>query len=533
MQGTPLEKHAPWKLARLQPSHQPVCKPAKMLDVFPGLVFPHKLTKTWYTGCQHNSEVSMHNRYLRSTEPLQRNKISQSRLAQAKNEFFVEMKKHFQKPLTLNEFLEGKAGGLKRRYYDAVLRVYETGADFVSISTITAFIKKELFSEHKAPRSIMGRDPRFNLIYGLFTTAMEDAMMQMPQVTKGKTPQQMGVLFHTMFGDNIGEGDCSKFEGSIRQFCLEWELDLAKFLLSDDECDIFHACWLAKMRKKGHFLDGTKFEFWFCRGSGDMDTGLFNTMINWILCRYFELENKLGDKRFFVNGDDNMIDLPHTEGLIDTFSWFGFDCKFHVRRDYHDVEYCSGRFIQPSPGRFLYVPKLEKLLSFVFTIRNHQYEYCRGEYYATLGLMYQKMYAGIPVLDNLANLFLASSNQLKTRRFNRRIYEEAFGFKHMDIGEQIPIDPVTALVEMAMVNGMNFRGIEDLMRQLDTTLLALGPATDKRYRKRGTPFTVDTALVDSVEGMLRSAALEFHLAPPLNYVVPLIEFEDDDDELAD
>lgn len=507
---------AEWKRAKVGKTDGLFCKPGHMLDTYPSCKFRGKLERIWYRGCEHNSIVSVKNRYLRGTKPVQTAKIDTVLLERAKTEFFQAIKKEFDRPLTLNEFLEQKSGRLRTRYYEACQKLMNNpNFKFTSIAQITAFIKKEIMpldenGQLKVPRSIMGRDPRFNLLYGLYTTALEDAMMHLPQVTKGKTPKALGEAFRErILSETIGEGDCSKFEGSIRLFHLRWEDDLARFVLNDSEYRIFHACWVAKLRKKGHYLDGTPFDFWYCRGSGDMDTGLFNTMINWIMCRYFELVNNLGHQAFFVNGDDNLINLQGKRDLVDTFSILGFDCKFAVKTTVQSVEYCSGYFIEIKPGEYLYAHKLDKLLSNVFVIKNTQFQNCLGEYYATLGTMYKKIYGNVPIYSNLAELFLRSAAQSKHRFFNKRMYDE-LGIYHLaQATEDIECDVAQTLADISLASGYAFAELENIAEQLDSVLLPLDPANDKRYRKRGVKSEIDTALVNTVEGLLRKAATEF------------------------
>lgn len=503
-----------------------------MCDVYPTLKFRGKLERTWFRGCEHNSKVSICNRYLRGTKPIRHDRIQKNLLDQAKQEYSAAIKAEFHRVINLQEFLDRKDGKLKKRYYDAIVKLSKTpGFSLTSIAHITAFIKKEIMplddkGHLKVPRSIMGRDPRFNLLYGLYTTALEDAMMNLPQVTKGKTPSKLGEMFaQRILADTIGEGDCSKFEGSIRLFHLEWERDLARDVFSPSEFEIFDACWTIKLRKKGHYLDGTPFEFWNCRGSGDMDTGLGNTTINWIMCRYFELVNNLGKGDFFVNGDDNLINLKGKTNMYDTFSDLGFDCQFAVKKTVQSVEYCSGYFLQHKPGQYIYAHKLDKLLSNVFVVKNTRFESCLGEYYATLGMMYKKIYGDVPVYSNLAELFLRSANRSKHRFFNKKIFDELGLYHTIQGGEAVECDPVETLVEISMASGYTLAELEDIMRQLDTVVLPLDPATDKRYRMRGVPFDVNTALVNVVEGLLRQSAIEFNRDKPLRFKLATIPIQ--------
>lgn len=451
------------------------------------------------------------NRYLKDTKPLREDLINGKILGECKAELIFELKKHFSGRISLVDFLQGKQGKLRTRYLRAMKDCLDKNFDLSKIRGITAFIKKEIFDEKKAPRSIMGRDPRFNLIYGLYTTPLEHAMVKLPQVMKGKNFVDRGSYFRDfILSKNMVEGDMSKYEGSQRQYVLKWELEIWKALLPPDDYFVVEKLWRAKYIKEGHYLQGTKFSFVACRGSGDMDTGLFNTLLNWIMCRYFERINKLGSGNFAVDGDDNMVNCFDKTTVIDTFSHFGFDCKLFMRHDYHDVDFCSSRFIQFRPGHFIQVQKLSKLLSNVFVVKNNEFNKCLGEYMYSLGFMYSKLYGDMPIYSDLANFLMISGAQNKGKHFNMELMSRLDPTKSaVMLDDVLKCDRDFCLAEIGYTFQLGFATIESIVEQLNVNLIHLPTDCDYRFRRKGKCFEWLLDHAEIVESKLFTAARQY------------------------
>jgi len=280
---------------------------------------------------------------LKETTEFQHSEIDEILLEKIITDLAEELRPHFKGPITISEFLSTKKGRLGARYNKAYNDLYNNRYDLRDISRMSAFIKTEKYNDDtKSPRFIMGRDPRFNILYALFTTPMEEAFTKLPQVAKGKNFLQRGEQFSKLVGGWYLENDFSKFEGSQRIEVLAYELRLFAKLLPPNEFEKFRAVWLEKLLKRGYTKNGIKFDFLGCRGSGDMDTGLGNTLLNYITMKYFLVKNGVPPNRFIVDGDDGVAGVPSgKEEYINTFSFFGFDAKLILKRDYHDVDFCS------------------------------------------------------------------------------------------------------------------------------------------------------------------------------------------------
>lgn len=440
--------------------------------------------------CICNDYVGLCNRYLKESKntPNLDHTIVNKILDRLAN----KLKPHFTGPLTVKEFLIKKKGKLGCRYVTAARKILDKGFNLWKDNDITAFIKNEIYDEIKPPRLIMGRNPKFNIIYGCFTTALEHAMQHLPQISKGKNFLERGEQFAKMYMRILYEVDFSKYESTQRYEVLKLiELGLWR-RICPQYIKLLENIFKAKMKKKGRTNNGTTFEFWYCRGSGDMDTGLFNTLLTAVACEYFfEYHNDpAGD--YMCDGDDNVLSCSYDYPITDTFALFGFEAKMIKRTDYHDVNYCSGKFIQYQPGKFIYVQNLCKLMKNIGIFRKTKFQHAKSTYYHSLGQMYHVMYGALPVFKEISAYLLRSTkgchvsteildeiNPMHSEAFNRSGYHKN--------GYHLEIDPVLCKVELAMCFLGSIEKLEEVASWYRNNQLSLLPAECKRFNASRDP----------------------------------------------
>lgn len=449
------------------------------------------------TNCQHNEVNSFHQRYLKETPPL--GALDYDLINEIVDKLAVDLKPFFDGPITIGEFLRDKKGRLGKRYNDAYKDIFENCRSLRDISRMTAFIKLEKYNdETKSPRFIMGRDARFNLLYGLFTTAMEHAFTKLKQVAKGKNFLERGKQFADLiFGGWYLENDFSKFEGSQRLEVLVIEKMLFKKLLSATDYANYKALWQEKMFKRGYTKNGIKFQFQGCRGSGDMDTGLGNTLLNFVSLKYFMIKNGLDPERFIVDGDDSVAAIPKgREDFVNYFLDFGFDAKLLVKKTYHEVDFCSSKFIQVNPGTFYQVQNLDKLLTNIGTILDDRFVQSAAEYYASLGYMYQVVYKDIPIYYQLG-CFLR--NFIQGKHYAKpSMIESNYGIREAFKNSTtltFEVDHKLAYLEVMLTSGKSAVELEYLCMQLSAKVV-LPKNYTKEMSHRETKPTIPPQLVD-------------------------------------
>lgn len=522
--GVALEKTADWKNCLVDPSRaDKFCVEKKYPVLFPDPTY-EKPENFIMTNCSHNDVVGLTNRYFKEAKNTFVANVSL--IENILDELVSLLRPHFNGPISLSKFLEDKKGRMAGRYHSAALDVHRNGFDAVKHSRVSAFIKNELYGEMKPPRMIMGRDPRYNLLYGCYTTPLEHAMTQLPQISKGRNFLERGKqFFDCVFGSWILEGDFSKYESTQRYELLRLvELGIWNRLLDEHHFRVVWKLFQIKMVKRGHTTNGTKFYFEQCRGSGDMDTGLFNSLLTWVSCRYFEIVNGYGKGNFICDGDDNLMKIPVGSQPKNTFSEFGFDAKLVVRTDYHDADYCSGKFIQFAKGQFVYVQNINKMMQSLPVFRKTKFEHCKGVYYHSLGYMYAQLYCGMPFFRDIAH-FLCSFSRHKRYVSTEMLNEinpshtEAFQRSH-DL--KMEFDEDLVLIELCMAFGHSLESLSSISRFFRTSTIILDDAEDKKYNATKPPAVkISPAEADVVQQLMVATVLNQQLPPEYHHFGPI------------
>lgn len=491
---------ADWKLPFVQEPEQHDCGSSKYEYIYelPETLFREKFIMN---NCAHNEFVGFRNRYLKE---MQHDLDYDFDLVEIiLDDLCRELQPHFEGKQSVSKFFDSRSGNMKKRYMEAIDNVDQFGFRLFKHNKCSAFVKNELYDEIKPPRMIINRDPRFNLVYSMFTIPLEHAMMKIPQFSKGKNYIERGKQFSDLVhGEWILEGDCSKFESSQRLPLLKQvELGIFKRLLSHEDYNILEHIFWAKMNKCGFSAKGCKFSFYSMRGSGDMDTGLFNSILMYVACRYFEIVNRIHQKQFIVDGDDNLLKIPiGMENYENTFKQFGFDAKLILRRDYHDAEYCSGKFLQiNSKGDFMYFQNILKIMNNMAIFRKNKFRHCKAAYYYTLGYMYKQIYGKIPLYNDFAE-YLMRDNKSK---FSKSLLEEINPL-YLDIlvhGENKLEIEDSVITEMLISFNLNYADVSQI-KSFCSGRLNLTPEESKRYRSSNLKSNINLNKIQHVSDYL-------------------------------
>lgn len=380
----------------------------------------------WWSNCIHNQQYALQNRYLKITPEISQKldiKLINRIVDHLTNDLIKRNGGELLRTTSISDFLNTYTGALRTRYEKGVQRTFDKGIK----SNIEIFIKDEFYWENKPPRTIFARDYGFNAIYGTITKPLEHLFMKHPEFAKGKNFEDRGKQFYDKWLRNkfMIENDFSKFESSQRSSLLRTiELRTYKNMFHIDEHPFIDNIFNLKLKKNISSREGIKTFVEGCRGSGDMDTSLGNGLLNYVACKYFLIKNNLGNletENLIIDGDDSIIFTNRIDNFVETFSEFGFDCKIITRTDYHDLDFCSGKFIKINTNQFYYIQNIDKLLNTLQFYRPKNNMNCE-QYYYTLGIMFKNLYPNFPVFDQISN-FLTSKrstfvkSMLKTKKY--------------------------------------------------------------------------------------------------------------------
>jgi len=423
----------------------------------------------------------------------------------------------------LHEYYNSRVGHSKQRFGVGVKRAMRHGYKWKRDSKIGFFIKvenyknteeKEFSEEVKDPRGIFGRDPVFGLTYGRFTSKLEELLKRVPGFDKGKDFYEMGkfVEDHPEVDWTYYDDDASKFESSQRERLLrDVELALWKLILTEQDYDLLLACFETKMLKRGFTRLGAFFEFYALRCSGEVDTWVGNTLLNWVAHRYFEVVNGFPSRQFIVTGDDGTGAYPrsHSSEIQNTFPLFGFDCKLRFISDPTQLEFCSAKFIEYAPGKWMLFPDIAKLLRNIGVMKNVDFESSVGHFYYSLGYMYKIMFPGVEFFQRLSTFLMSLTKNPKVRfvseellRYVSPLYVEVF--RDSKSFNNVHIDPRFVSVGLIMSYGISPSELAQIYDWFDNVTVDISNC-DKRFNRKGSPAPVFTRVeLDSVQKILET-----------------------------
>jgi len=435
------------------------------------------------SNCIHNQLESLGQRYLKVTPEPQPKNLNFQLLHRIIDHLAKQISEFFCPEFNFQQYVKNKPGAVRRRFLKAYKQMCDGQRNISTNSKIAAFVKNErYFEEGKSPRMIMGRDPKFNIVYCRFIARLEDAFFKLPQVANACDYTKCGAKFSELFNycSSMFENDMSKFEATQRECLLGLEYLVYDGVLKrcgcSNEIQDLRTVFAAKCIKPVVTGEGVQAKFEWCRGSGDMDTSLGNGIINYISTMYFMIHNFCGEfcqlehcsckifDKFVLKGDDSFGCCP-SKSLTNTYAWFGLDAKLIYRSDARNVEFCSGHYIRLANGRWTYVQKLRKLITSVSTCINPDTikNGWLGHYLKSLGLMYKRLYDGVPIYQEFAEMLLTADDGhgMNTHLIEGVSYGAWEAFSHAGNAEKVDSCPETVL-DIAEHNDMPLAQLEAL-----------------------------------------------------------------------
>jgi len=302
----------------------------------------------------------------------------------------------------------------------------------------------------------------------------------------------------------------SKFEASQRFETLRLEY-LIYTLVLPEQADLIAKLFAVKMYKFGTTQSGIKFKFNYCRGSGDMDTSLGNGILNYISTAYFQAVNFCPQGalcnvnncvagchtgKFVLKGDDSYGSMPVGAGYINTYRYFGFDAKLIIRKNWWDVEFCSGHFIPTSDGSYYYVQKLRKILTSLDTCINSDINDngWAAHYYTSIGMMYRTLYKDLPVYQDIGDYLCGSTSfGINKTLVTTHSYGLNEAFENYESGSRFT-DLV--LLDISMVNDISIVELNNIIEFFRTRRPVYPVDQYRRCNRKNKPLSVD---FDSLE----------------------------------
>jgi len=308
-------------------------------------------------------------------------------------------------------------------------------------STVRPFAKVEFLSTEKWPRNISPRHPHFNFVWAQYTKPLEsyfykhlsatgplsrlnpggkEAGVSNPYIGKGLNKLQRGdmikykyELFERQHGATpmVFRTDCTGLDAHMT-------LDFIK-----EENKFYRKCFpnwnkqlddiLTNVEVNRLVSDGIRGKLRGSRMSGDMHTGLGNTLVTVAMMIAFFKRHNVKRYDIFADGDDTLVFVHPSEiGLVETylpkfFLGCGHELKIEgIAKNIFEVEWCQTKIIrcndQYGKEHYVCVNNPNKIFA---TMGSHIH--CRDpvsavQFFSDVSYAYSKMYSMVPFFRELA-----------------------------------------------------------------------------------------------------------------------------------
>lgn len=251
-------------------------------------------------------------------------------------------------PLTVGGVIDSRPQRMRKRYRNVSHKSPLPGLG-------KSFIKFEKLQDkdNHVPRLIQYRSSEYTLHMARYTIVVEKALMSegyeagnqgFPFIAKGLDALQRGELLHKMWctAENPVAYlyDHSKFDSMVND--AHWRLE------SRIMTEVFQSkklAWLYQQQVNNKFLTqgGLKYTFPYRRCSGDANTSLGNSLINYCILRAVHPNGLI-----LVDGDDSVV--FDKSGVSANFEEYGMNTKREVVAEFQKVEFCQSRPVDTPMG---------------------------------------------------------------------------------------------------------------------------------------------------------------------------------------
>lgn len=439
LRGTPLEELR--EGARVVAPHTFKHPPQSRLNVVS--LNPQAYQVTTHSSCVCNEVVGLHNRHYPASVD-----ETYSVTYFHKHCFNLPVLDDY-KPTTKQEVVNAYVGHKKHVYTHALANLRQ-GLQLNRWTRISMFIKSDKYSrgslessDPKTPRAIQFRSPEFNLLEACKLKPYEHLLYKTLKSPIGLRVVAKG-LNNVERATNIVEAsakfshpvyillDHSKFDSCVRVAHLKWTHKqygrtirnrFLRYLLSKT------------LRNRGRSKGGVRYTVEGGRMSGDFDTALGNTMINFMVLTSGVRKIR---HHLLIDGDDSVLimeaedwDMLGEEKMKTHCALMGFKTKVEITRDLWQVEFCRSKLIPADPPRFARDP-VRALSNYSVTLKDYSGE-ARLRYLAGIGQGEMAASAGVPILQAYAlSLSRAHTNPM---------YIEELAVAYGPPGEPLTISP--------------------------------------------------------------------------------------------
>lgn len=323
-------------------------------------------------------------------------------------------------PMTKWGVIQTYEGAWRSKYIAAKEKLDLHGwKDEYSIVNIFTKDDLEMSTPEKAPRAIQYRDPCFMLMHGTYIKPIEKWFYSLRDEygtrivgkADGYTIASDLMQKADAFADPVFLLlDASKFDSCVDSKWLRYTHRCYRRLFKTG-LGFLHRLSALTLENRGRSKRGIKYKTKGTRMSGDMDTGLGNSLIMWTLLKGFlDLVDVKGS--IYVNGDDSVVVIERRDLFKTTdmsyFHQMGFNMKYEVAKDIDEVEFCQARLLETDYGFTMARNPWRVIGKTGWSTTNYGKRKARDHVH-TLGLCERAASWGIPIASAVASAFLKAT----------------------------------------------------------------------------------------------------------------------------
>jgi len=193
----------------------------------------------------------------------------------------------------------------------------EAGFWMHAVHYVKTFMKREAYGKPTDPRNITTFNPKSKIDYACFMYPLMDALKEHSFYAFGKSPLEVArrVADIANRSTKICCPDISRMDGFVNLLCRLIERAVGNRFFSLEFLDAFAAAHDLAFNNTGVTTHGMRYGQEFSRGSGEMGTSVWNTVVNLFICFYAKyLECGNFDKawqylldKVLAGGDDGLL----------------------------------------------------------------------------------------------------------------------------------------------------------------------------------------------------------------------------------
>lgn len=206
--------------------------------------------------------------------------------------------------------------------------------------------------------------------------------------------------------------DASKFDSCVDVKWLRATKEFYKTLFPRREWSRIEWLWTRTLLNVGRTQSGIRYKTNGTRMSGDMDTGLGNSIIMYSLLTCFLESHGVFKHSIMVNGDDSVVVIERAQLAplrdLSLFEEYGFDMKFEVAYEFEQVDFCQARPVETDYG-WTMARRPDRIMGRTsWSTLNLSKSKARG-FVRTLGMCERAASWGLPIASALATAMISST----------------------------------------------------------------------------------------------------------------------------